>query len=317
MIKSLKVENFKSIKEIKLNCKKVNVFIGEPNTGKSNILEVLGLLAHLYYDNLDGFVRHERMSNLFYNEEIDNIMRISFDQKNFEIKFDKFQFIGTYDDKKLFEYEERRRSSSTHGDFQLFKFYRFIRRTDFPNKDISSLHPPDGDNLFAIVYTNKKIKNIFKDIFAHFGYKIVFKPQEYKLEVQKEIEDIIISLPYSLVSDTLQRIIFFLTAIYSNKNSIIAFEEPEAHAFPYYTKILAENIALDESENQYFISTHNPHFLLSILEKSKSEDIAIFLTYLKNYQTKVKLLGKKEIKDILDKGIDLFIDIERLLKGRK
>ncbi|MHA1431833.1 MAG: hypothetical protein ACTSRV_15795 [Candidatus Freyarchaeota archaeon] len=52
---------------------------------------------------------------------------------------------------------------------------------------------------------------------------------------------------------------------------MLVFEEPEAHAFPYYTKFLAEKIALDTS-NQYFISTHNPYFLLSILEKAPKDE---------------------------------------------
>ena len=42
MIKKLEIENFKSIKHLSLDCKRVNVFIGEPNAGKSNILEALG-----------------------------------------------------------------------------------------------------------------------------------------------------------------------------------------------------------------------------------------------------------------------------------
>ena len=42
MVKTLEVKNFKSIKHLKLNCKRINIFIGEPNTGKSNILETWG-----------------------------------------------------------------------------------------------------------------------------------------------------------------------------------------------------------------------------------------------------------------------------------
>ena len=47
MIKNLEIKNFKSIKHLKLDCKRINLFIGEPNTGKSNILETLGILSHL------------------------------------------------------------------------------------------------------------------------------------------------------------------------------------------------------------------------------------------------------------------------------
>jgi len=50
MITKLGIKNFKSIKSLELDCKRVNVFIGEPNTGKSNILEALGLLSWCGHD---------------------------------------------------------------------------------------------------------------------------------------------------------------------------------------------------------------------------------------------------------------------------
>ena len=156
-----------------------------------------------------------------------------------------------------------------------------------------------------------------KQIFDTSGLRVVLKPQEKKIEVQKEIEDIIISHPYSLVSDTLQRIIFHLIAIETNKNSVIVFEEPESHAFPYYTKYLAERIALDKANNQYFIATHNPYLLLSILEKAHKDDVAIFITYFEDYQTKVRPLSEEELEEIMGLGIDLFFNIERFLEVRE
>ena len=38
MIKNLTIQNFKSIKDLQLDCKRINLFIGEPNSGKSNLL---------------------------------------------------------------------------------------------------------------------------------------------------------------------------------------------------------------------------------------------------------------------------------------
>ncbi len=53
MIEKLSIKNFKSIKDLAIDCRRVNLFIGEPNTGKSNILEALGLLSWLGYLNTD------------------------------------------------------------------------------------------------------------------------------------------------------------------------------------------------------------------------------------------------------------------------
>jgi hypothetical protein len=125
-------------------------------------------------------------------------------------------------------------------------------------------------------------------------------------------EDVLCPFSYHLLSDTLQRIIFYFVAIQTNKKSTLVFEEPEVHSFPPYIKFLAEKIALDNN-NQYFVSTHNIDFLLSLLSKTPKQDIAIFLTYMKNYQTGVKLLNDENIKNILDLKIDLFFNINKFL----
>jgi len=94
---------------------------------------------------------------------------------------------------------------------------------------------------------------------------------------------------------------------------VIIFEEPEAHAFPYYTKFLAERIALDKT-NQYFVSTHNPYFLLSVLEKAPKEDVGIFITYFEDHQTKVKPLSEKEMEEVLDLNASIFFNLDQFLE---
>lgn len=325
MIKNLEIKNFKSIKYLKIKCKKINLFIGEPNTGKSNILETLGIIsAGMYgFGNVKDFVRFEFTSNLFYDENIDEnifikvdniILSIVFEQKKFKVTC----YMGNIEVfSSIYNYKNCEISSRSGLEIPI-KFYRFVVKNNFPREESEFLLPPSGDNLLAVLRTHKELcSTIKKQIFEPFGLKLVFKTSESKIEVLKETKDIFISYPYSLISDTLQRIVFYLTAINSNKNSILIFEEPEAHAFPYYTKYLAERIALDKNNNQYFISTHNPYLLLSILEKAKKEDIAIFITYFKNYQTKVKSLSEKELEEIMDLGIDIFFDIERFLEMEK
>jgi AAA15 family ATPase/GTPase len=319
MIQTLEIENFKSIKHLKMDCKRINLFIGEPNTGKSNILESLGLLSHMCYSgDLKHFVRFESMSNLFFDDNIEDKIKIRFDQKGIQVEFQRGEFVGYSNNAKVFAYNYAGGGSRTSiGDLGPFKYYRFEVRRDFPRLESEFLLPPFAANLLAILLTRKDLRKLVKQIFDTYGLRVVLKPQENKIEVQKELEDIIISHPYSLVSDTLQRIIFYFAAIETNENSTLVFEEPEAHAFPYYTKYLAERIAMDNANNQYFISTHNPYLLLSIVEKAHKDDVAVFITYLDEYQTKVKILSEKELEEIMGMGIDIFFDIERFLEVKK
>ena len=103
-----------------------------------------------------------------------------------------------------------------------------------------------------------------------------------------------------------------MAAILSNKDWVLVFEEPESHTFPFYTKYLAELIALDQAENQYFISTHNPYFLLPMLQKSPKDDIAIFATYFEDYQTKIKPLSEKQVGELVE--MDVFSNLDSFLE---
>lgn len=320
MIKNLEVKNFKSLKHLELECKRVNIFIGKPNTGKSNILESVGIFS-TPYGKLADFIRLENMTNLFYDQNLEEKVEIIADDKYCEIKFENGVFVvaGEDKEKKLFnfnfkyDYSGYISSASPPSGTSPFKFYRFVVMSTFPMRDSNFLMPPRGENLLSILLTNKALRKTVSDIFSEFGLRIVLKPQENKIEVQREVEDVIISYPYSLVSDTLQRVVFHLAAIETNKDSVIIFEEPESHAFPYYTKFIAERIALDKT-NQYFIATHNPYFLLSVLEKTPKDDIGIFITYYKDYQTKVRPITTKEMPKILDLDASIFFNLDQFLE---
>ncbi len=318
----LKISNFKSIKHLQLKTERINLFIGEPNAGKSNILETLGLCGAwgTGFSNLRDFVRFGNITNLFYDDLTENAANIITEHFSLQLiyEFDRLIIQEKESESKAeISYDGRYLDGYTVGEFnkiilpklKTIKFYRFIQnRTDFPSSITSHLLPPDGANLFSIVYATKENRELMQQIVKDFGFQIVFKPQTKTFEIQKQINDIIISYPYVLTSDTLKHIVMYLFAIQSNKESTLVFEEPEGHVFPYYTRFLAEKIALDV-QNQYFIATHNPYFLRAILEKAPKESVQVFVTYFENYETKVKKLPLKDIISILEEEKDPFFNI--------
>jgi hypothetical protein len=323
-IRKLSIKNFKSIREVNVECRKINLFIGQPNSGKSNLLEAIGLasfMGHGNYNNLSDFVRFENMRDLFYDHLLDQPVTVEFGFGNLRIEFKNGIFAGTYfqadpasaSRKEVFSGDYTKVTSfAKENRLKDFKFYRFQHLKQFANQQSEFLQPPFGDNLLSIILTNKHSRQIVKDIFEKFGYRINLRPEEGRIDVVKEFEEVLVSFPYSISSETLQRLVFYITAIQSNRDSVITFEEPEAHAFPYYTKYLAERIALSEQNNQYFIATHNPYLLTSILEKANKEDIAIFVTELENYQTKMVPLSDEKKNEILEMGSDVFLNLEKL-----
>jgi hypothetical protein len=75
-IKELEISNFKSIRNVKMDCKRINVLIGKPNVGKSNVLEALSMLCDPYVHDsaafLGDYIRYQKLSNLFYDQDRKN-----------------------------------------------------------------------------------------------------------------------------------------------------------------------------------------------------------------------------------------------------
>jgi len=153
-----------------------------------------------------------------------------------------------------------------------------------------------------------------KQEFAKFGLEYVLDKSSNSLKVQRRLgNDEVLQLPYSSIADTLQRIIFYKTAIASNKNSVLLFEEPEAHAFPPYIQTIMQDI-IDAESNQFFIVTHSPLVVNAFLEYEKlRKETSIYLFDYKNDQTTAKRLSDEEMELAYEYGDDLFFNLENLL----
>ncbi len=91
-IRTLGIERFKSIRSLSLDCKRINVFVGAPNVGKSNILEALALFGltkpHISRGGLQDLVRFETVDNLFYDNRRDETCSVSVNEFSYRLSFD-------------------------------------------------------------------------------------------------------------------------------------------------------------------------------------------------------------------------------------
>jgi hypothetical protein len=325
LIKNLHIEHFKSIKELDLDCSRINLFIGEPNTGKSNILEALGLIswvAHSRKYGIKDFIRLRYIQNLFHDNDVgrdvvvhakdDNIspgVVISFRDNIYNVNIGyPSKSVKALDLRGLGQHNIQ---IDKNNDYRFIKFYRYNFQPNTSAGDSSYLLPPRGDNMSTLVFSNKELRKLILPFFKNYGFNLVVKPDEQRIEYQKTVDDIVYSYPLELLSDTLLRIIFHTIAMETSENSTLVMEEPESHSFPFYTKYLGERIARDPT-NQYFIATHNPYLLTSILEKSKENDVKVFITYYKDYKTKVRELNNYEVCDLLD--MDPFLNLHHYIE---
>ena len=78
MLTNIQIQNFKSIRDLSFEARRVNLFIGEPNTGKTNILEALALLSEGVHEPrvFKEIFRFRNISDLFADQQVSNPIAI-------------------------------------------------------------------------------------------------------------------------------------------------------------------------------------------------------------------------------------------------
>ncbi|WP_153796436.1 AAA family ATPase [Foetidibacter luteolus] len=324
LIDSIYIRNFKSIEECEIReCKRINLFIGRPNVGKSNIVEALSAFSVSYLKEnaskkLSNLIRVENESELFYNGRWENEALIQTSIGSCTITFHPKEFLyfhiningesfGARINEKL-----NVTALATNG-FAETNIKRYNFKTDVVYKKGHSkyLIPPFGQNLLSIIENYPKLKKDIISLFSDYQLEIAFDKSSQTMKIIQNNRDGIFLIPYNSIADTLQRIIFYKAAITSNNDSVLLFEEPEAHSFPPYMSHLTQEM-IYKKDNQYFIATHSPFILNDLLENAQ-EELAVFNVDFRDKQTVVKALSRDELHEILQNGVDIFTNNEMYL----
>lgn len=345
-IDNIEIKNFKSIRHQKIEgCKRVNVFIGAPNVGKSNILEAIGLLTFIRQKKrpigLKGLVRFEKLTQLFNYSNIQNPAVISFN-KNFSLSInyedEKGVEISLRDEKEKKPYnfsvlnlkvgEETLHSGQTNkvDDFSgrypdlqqlIVKPYRFSSGGRY-NESYSALElkTPFGENMFEVIINNPEIKKQFAELLKLYDFDLIIDSSSNDIKISPKLNDgFIYTIPISSVADTFVRLIFFKTAVYSNKNSVLLFEEPEAHMFPPYISKFTSDIVHDGNKNQFFITTHSPFVLNDLMDNLEKDELAIYIVSYKKEtgETQINRMSDEDMHEAYQFGYDFFMNIDKFI----
>lgn len=332
-IDQIEIRNFKSIRHLEVGgFKRINLFLGRPNVGKSNFLEALGMFS-LSWSNLTDIVRAENLRELFYDGNVNESALVSLVRKSdkdsveaCELTFLKSegkilvglsrQSIGQpenphLNDKYAYTIDDNfnplRPNGYTHILTDETKKYTFKSNVKLLEQRRSFLSPPFGKNLLYVLELMPELRKEYAQWFGQYGLQLVLDTASHTIKVQKQKSEFeVFQLPYSSIADTLQRIIFYKTAVASNENSVLLFEEPEAHAYPPYIAEFTHEV-VKSATNQFFIVTHSPLIVEQFLTEA-IDDLGIFMVDFKDGQTVVKGLTTDEIKEVYRYGIDLFFN---------
>ncbi|MBD1362201.1 AAA family ATPase [Mucilaginibacter sp. ZT4R22] len=321
-LRNIHITNFKSLKDCKIKaCKRINLFIGKPNVGKSNILEALSIfslpfLAESKIRSIKNLVRAQSEPELFYKGNFAETAHIVADGCHAKLHYHRvlglsvlLDMPGVSQNYLIDEHLNLRTIKKENGKSFIRK-YSFSNNVDFKRGHARYLIPPYGPNLLTVIEQDEALLSEISSWFEEYGLSLVFDKASQTLKIlqSEKGKNEIFLVPYNSIADTLQRMIFFKTAIASNTNSVLLFEEPEAHSFPpFISKITQEMIF--KTDNQYFIATHSPFLLNDFLENARGE-LAVYMVDYAKHETKVKLLTDDQLHQIYQNGVDLFTNSE-------
>ncbi len=369
-INNIEIKNYKSIRHQKIDgCKRINVFVGPPNVGKSNILEALSLfsLPESSSSLFTDFVRIGKNTTIFFNGEIEtpaqviindyhrvkvgyqkNILSAKFQTARFNEKFDfiennYFNASSSIDKRKenrlieggILEVDSSTKDFRRNGHYfknlRIYKGnqedkltdedyidvpilkYKFKENFDSISNYGSRLSVPFGHNIFDVISVKEQLREIIINLLKNYELDFLFDSESQEYKILKRLGNKIFTVPYLMLADTLQRLFFYQAAIYSNKNSVLLLEEPEANCYEPYIMEITNAIKNDKNDNQFFIVTHSQYVIDELMRDEESRnDTNIYLVGLDDNETKVKLLSAEASKDAYQTGLNLFFNYQTL-----
>jgi AAA15 family ATPase/GTPase len=338
-IHNIEIKNFKSIRHAVINdCRRINVFVGRPNAGKSNILEALGLFSVTQQINgeifsLYSICRYNRPIDFFFDKDLQNKISITInDLHSLSILLAKNsvkEFAINIQTKGVIDNNLFNTDVSETGNFKwytnppktdgleseifnfLIKYYHFEKSTKLNAEKSISLSIPNGDNLLSILNADSNLRRKYIELLGEYNLRLDLSGD---FGVAKELKDgSFVPFSINLVADTLQRLFFHEAAIATNKDAVLLFEEPEAHMFPPYIAKFTTDIIFDDNKNQYFIATHSPFVLSDFIEELDRKDLSVYVVDYQKGETVIKRLTDEEISEIAQYGVDLFFNLENYL----
>ncbi|MET3129657.1 putative ATPase [Arcicella rosea] len=329
MLRKVRIQNFKSLKDVTLELQKVNLLIGPNNSGKSNFLKGLELWGKSILDETNGkFIKKkedlEEYSFKHSNENL--IFEIDTETDRFEriIKLDEDLDLTYLTNLNGYPYPDERLSSNNARYFitdlkrnilQNIRIYKIFPETFVKPQPISGVVnyflSENGYNIVAFLdFLKDEHKNLYKKLerdlhkcipeFTDINLKTVVSP-EGDLRTHKK---------WGLGKDDVkywsnelsEGVLYFLAILciihQPNPPKLLLLEEPEKGIHPRRIHEIMKFIfqLVEDKDIQVIMTSHNEH----VLEEFTTMPEAVFIfdkddegaTFVKNLQ-----------KDIIEPGI--------------
>jgi hypothetical protein len=276
-LRSLQIRNYMTIEDLEIDLRRVNIFIGPPASGKTAILEAIGLLSE-YYDRrpLAEHVPPVHPAEAFRDPS-----------RPVEISFVRTD-IPPYDVRQTLT-------------FRLVANYVIAER--------------DGDWTSAVLGKDESVRCWLKHEpftdevrFAYVDARLITEEIEVLVGKRVLLRETMIRYGKDRVErlpEPIRRYVTYLAVIDEVKDGVIAIDDFSCH-YQSLTKLVAERIA--RSTAQFLIETYDPQAVLTLTEKTNANDLNIYLVHRKSGKTSAEKIDPEEV---LELGSDFFFNLHR------
>lgn len=324
MIRKIHIENYKTIKSLDLELRRINILIGANGSGKSNFLSFFNFIGSRYRDDLKRYFAQNGGSDgiLYYGVKNSGYFSGEIDFTN-NVKY-SFRLIPNIYNSLDFEYEKIHKNEIEWRDISDYNSQNFddsLRNSLFnlwayhfndtgftsPIKKICNVSDnrflrKNGDNLSAFLYFlqlkhRKVLSNIETLInsispnFKNFNLKPSADNNEnIQLEWTDKYSDKYLNAHY--LSDGLLRFICLSALLLQPEPpGIIIIDEPELGLHPSAINMLSSIIHVASENAQIIISTQLPELV------NHFEPEEIIVVERKQQESRFDRLNKKELKN--------------------
>lgn len=324
---SVVIKNYKSVKQVSFSTQRINLLVGPPGAGKSNILEALSLLGRSK-GSIQEIFRVPDMTGMFLYGNLDAPIVVKFGSFETVIAKDRQQFVLSlsvdHDTKNprvlaahSVSWDATHFSSISYQANQVgippLLYYKF-REYYQPSKNFNYLQSPFGENLNTLIYHHEPYRQIARDVLRGLGLQLTLNHSQNSVAVLRHLHEESHLIDFMALPDTIRRLLFHLVAIESNRGKVLLFEEPEAHSFPPYIKLLAEKIAT-EKQTGFVITTHSPYLVQTLMDKTPQSELNILYASEQEGFTTVQAVPAEIIEKIQESEQDLFFVLDEFFEA--